>query len=137
MNWMSLNWGSHISKSEDIIISIWMDTLNSHNINVSSIVIGECLEKISCIAISSCNSEIIKKVLKHLYYGFAYDEITHNIFTSNIKGVCCVWSNRFYNDVGEINEFYDSYSSEDSSDEEYENSTNEEKWVNNDSHRNC
>ena len=109
-----------------------MDTLDSHNINVSNIVTGERLEKISYMDISSCNSEIRNKVLKHLFFGFAYDERTHEIFTSNIKGVCCVWSNRFYNDVGEINEFYDSYSSEDSSDEEYENSTNEERRVNND-----
>ena len=120
MKSMSFSWGSHITKSNDIIIYVCMD---SHSINVSSIIIGELLAKIS-MDISSC-SENRKKVLKQLFTGFAYDEKTHEIFTANMKGVCCVWSNRFYNDVGDINESYDSYSSEDSSNEEYENSSDE------------
>jgi hypothetical protein len=64
------------------------------------------LEKIS-VDIPNC-SEIRKAALKYEIRGFAYDERTHEIFTGNENGICCVWSNKFYNDVGDINNYPES-----------------------------
>jgi hypothetical protein len=102
---------SYITNSQDMIISVCSTQDRFfYTINVSSILSGKCLEKIS-VNIPNC-SEIRYAALTYLIseqfrftneiVGFAYDERTHEIFTANDDGICCVWSNKFYNDVGDI-----------------------------------
>ena len=102
---------SYITNSQDMVISVCSTDGSLYTINVSSILSGKCLEKIG-VDIPNC-SEIRKAALKYEIRGFAYDERTHEIFTGNENGICCVWSNKFYNDVG------DELLSEDESDEEF------------------
>ena len=78
----SITYASHITKSEDIIISVCRrDRSDPYTINVSSIVTGKCLANISS-DISKC-SQIREKALEFPIKGFAYDEKTLKIFTAN------------------------------------------------------
>jgi len=121
--------GSYITNSQDIVISVCSIDRYFCTINVSSILTGECLAKIST-DISNC-SEIRKAALKYLVGGFAYDERTHEIFTGNENGICCVWSNKFYNDVGDINNYPES---SDTNEDESELSGSEEESELSESH---
>lgn len=94
---------SYVSDSQDVLISLGFrsDRLPRYGIYVSSIVTGECLLKITADA-PIC-SKIREAALECPVEAFAYDEKTHEIFTGNFNGAC-VWSNRFHNDVGDVDE---------------------------------
>lgn len=70
--------GSHITESQDIIISICKRASDSQIINIRSIMIGKCLAKLSKNA-SNC-FELRKEVLRSQNKGFAYDERMHKGF---------------------------------------------------------
>ena len=57
----------------------------------------------------------------------AYDEWTNEIFTANEFGVCCLWSNRFREDDGDINVFYRYSESHDLDSSEEESQSVEEE----------
>ena len=117
----SVTYGFHITKSEDIIISVCRrDRSDPYTINVTSIVTGKCLAKISS-DISNCSQIRVEALTFHIR-GFAYDERMHEIFTANHAGICCVWSNRFCKDVRNANNYPQLPLSDDSSDSEPDDS---------------
>ena len=71
---------------------------------MTSIVTGKCLTELS-IDNRHC-SHFRKEVMGFPTIALAYDEWTNETFTANEFGVCCLWSNRFREDDGDINVFY-------------------------------
>lgn len=101
---------SYISNSQDVLISLCLRWLRApsgerwiFSVNISSIVTGECLAKITSEDPNS--SKIRKAVLTGAVTAFGYDERTHQIFTGNGRGFCGVWSNKFHNDAADVNSY--------------------------------
>lgn len=62
----SVSGGSHITKSQDIVISVYKTTLDSHNIDISSIVTGQSLANLSIVTRQS-----LAKLSKKLFLSFS------------------------------------------------------------------
>jgi len=92
---------SYISDSQDVIISLCRRCLPAiYSVNVSSIVTGKCLDNIN---LEDRNvSKIRKAVLNDVVREFAFNEITHDIFTRNDDRLCGICSKEFYKDGGEL-----------------------------------
>jgi hypothetical protein len=98
--------GSDITSSQDIVISVCMDQENrpsplrpdSLSINISSILTGKCIAKITT-STANC-SDLRRMALGSLVPGsLVYDETTHEIFTAGQIGKIYIWSNKLCNDV--------------------------------------
>lgn len=83
--------GTHILNEQDIIISVCDGVKLYCTINISSIITGECLAKIT----TEGRSQIREAALSDQIVALAYDERTGEIFTANEEGICCVWSKNF------------------------------------------
>eukprot|EP00253_Pinus_taeda_P013945 PITA_13945 len=89
--------GTYIANEKDMIISFCdaVRLFEKCTINISSIITGECLAKIT----NEPRSQIRELALSREIVALAYDERIGEIFTANEDGICCVWSKNFPSDA--------------------------------------
>eukprot|EP00253_Pinus_taeda_P013356 PITA_13356 len=89
--------GTYIANEKDMIISFCdaVRLFEKCTINISSIITGECLAKIT----NEPRSQIRELALSREIVALAYDERIGEIFTANEEGICCVWSKNFPSDA--------------------------------------
>jgi hypothetical protein len=95
--------GNYITSGQDIVISVCGPEESEHfTINISSIITGECLAKIT----TQGGSQFREFALNYPMVSVAYDERSEEIFTANENGICCLWSKKFHSDDRRLPGFY-------------------------------
>jgi WD40 repeat protein len=125
----SFHLGSYITTAQDIVISVFYKSY-FFGINISSILTGKCIAKIT--AGTSNRSNIRESALRFLRpESLAYDETTNKIFTASEDGEIFIWSNKLYSDV-RMGNLYGPIDTSSSSSEEEVNTDEEDEEMNTD-----
>ena len=96
----TLYYGPYITRAQDILICKSDTYIGA--VDVLNIVTGEHLAKIET---DNSHSSEIREAAVRCMSSLAYDERTREIFTGNIFGICCRWSNRILEDIGDRSKY--------------------------------